>query len=90
MNEKEDSSIRAVLLQGSQTSLVVFQVLLHVTRLDLEDVYHDADMLEYSRLLDGEVGIHEGILTTAIPEIQNEVAKKANVVLLDVDSSAKT
>lgn len=90
MHKEEDGSIRAVLLQGTQTCLVVVQVLLHVASLDLKDVNHDADVLKDGRLLDGQVGIHESVLTATIPEVQDEVAKEADMILFDIDSRTKT
>ena len=46
-------------------------------------------MLEDGRALRREVRIHEGILTAAVPEVENEIAEEADVVLLDVDGRAE-
>ena len=45
-------------------------------------------MREYSGALRGKIGVHEGVLTTAVPQVEDEVSKKANVVLLNVDGGA--
>ena len=46
-------------------------------------------MREDSRLLRREIGIHEGILTAAVPKIENQVAKESDMVLLDINGSPK-
>ena len=35
-----------------------------------------------------KVVLHEGFLPTAVPEVENEVSKEADVGMLDVDSSS--
>ena len=90
VHQEEDGRIRTVLLQCCQASLVVVQVFLHIARLDFEDVYHDADVLEDRSLLYRQVGIHERVLTATVPEVQNEVTKEAKVVLFDVYRCTKT
>ena len=46
-------------------------------------------MLEDGRALRREVGIHKGILTTAVPEVEDEIAEEADVVLFDIDGRAE-
>ena len=46
-------------------------------------------MLEDRRALRREVGVHKGILTAAVPEVEDEIAEEADVVLFDVDGRAE-
>lgn len=85
MEQEEDARVRAVLLQRVEAVAVVDEVLGHVAALDLENVNEDADVLEDGRALGGEVDVHEGVLSTTVPEIEDKVAEKADMVLLDVD-----
>ena len=88
--KKEDGCIRAELLQRCQARLIVVEVLLHVSRLNFEDIDHDTDVLEDGTLLNGEVRVHECILTATVPEVQYKVAQEAEMVLLDVYRRPKT
>jgi hypothetical protein len=45
-------------------------------------------MREYSGALRGKIGVHEGVLATTVPQVEDEVSKKADMVLLDVDGGA--
>lgn len=42
-------------------------------------------MLEYRRALGGKVAVHEGILATTVPEVENQVTEEADVILFYVD-----
>jgi hypothetical protein len=57
----------------------------HLARLNVEHVDENADVLEDSGALGGEIRVHEGVLAAAVPEVEYEVAEEADVVLLDVD-----
>lgn len=46
-------------------------------------------MLEYRRPLGGEVAIHERILTAAVPKVEDQITKKADMVLFHVDGCTK-
>lgn len=85
MHEREDDGVRAVAPQRGEALAVVAHVLRDVARGDVEDVDEDADVLEDRRLLGGQVRVHEGVLAAAVPEVEDEVAEEADVVLLDVD-----
>jgi hypothetical protein len=37
----------------------------------------------------GEVVLHEGLLTTAIPEIERQIAEKSDVRMLDIDCGSQ-
>ena len=69
---------------------VVLEVFRSFLRLNVEDVDEHADLLKYSGTLGGEVRVHKGVLASAVPEIENEVAEKADVVLLDVNGGAES
>ena len=47
-------------------------------------------MGEDGKLLGGKIRVHKRVLTATIPEVENEVAEEANVVLLDVDGRAES
>ena len=47
-------------------------------------------MLKDSGTLSCEVGVHERILATAVPEVQDEVAEKADVILFNIDCSTES
>ena len=89
MYEKEDARLRRVLLQRVQAIAIVRRVLCRVMRADLEDVYQHTDVLEDGRALGRQVRVHERVLAAAVPEVEDEVSKKADVVLLDVDGRAE-
>lgn len=46
-------------------------------------------MREYSGTLRRKIGVHKCVLTTAVPQVEDEVSEKPNVVLLNVDGSAQ-
>ena len=87
--EKEDARLRRVLLQRVQAIAIVRRVLGRVMRADLEDVYQHTDVLEDGRALGRQVRVHERVLAAAVPEVEDEITKKADVVLLDVDGRAE-
>lgn len=89
MDQQEDRCFGAVRPQSVKAVAVVFQVLVHLPRLCIKDVYHDANVFEDGRALGGEVRVHESILATAIPEIEDKVAQEPDVVLLYVDCGTK-
>lgn len=89
VHEEEHRRLRRVLLQRVEAVAVVRRVLGGVVRADLEDVDEHADVLKDRRALRREVGVHEGILPAAVPEVEDEVAEEAHVVLLDVDGRAE-
>jgi hypothetical protein len=76
--------------QSVNTVAEVLQVLCRVSRLDVKDVDHDANLLEYGRPLCAEIRVHVGVLTATVPEVQNEISEKTNMVLFDVYGGTKT
>lgn len=90
VHEQKHRGVRAEVAQPVETVAVILEVLIHLARLDVEHVDEDADVLEDSRALGGEVRVHEGVLAAAVPEVEDEVAEEADVVLLDVDGRAET
>ena len=40
--------------------------------------------------MSGEIAVHEGILTAAVPEVEDEISEKANMVLLDVNGGTQS
>jgi hypothetical protein len=56
--------------------------------LDVKDIYHDADLLENDRALGCKVRIHEGVLASTVPEVEDEIAKEPDMVLFNVDCCA--
>ena len=89
MHEEEDRRLGRVLLQRVEAVAIIRRVLDSVMRADLENVYQHADVLEDGRALRREVRVHERVLPAAVPEVEDEVAQEADVVLLDVDGRAE-
>src|SRR5216684_8374089 len=85
VHKKEYRRFRRILLQRIEAVAVVCCVLDSIMRANLENVNQHADLLEDSRALRREVGIHKGVLTAAVPEVEDEVSEEADVVLLDID-----
>ena len=89
VHEEEDGRLGRVALQRLEAVAVVRGVLGGVVRAHLEDVDQHADVLEDRRALRREVRVHERVLPAAVPEVEDEVAQEAHVVLLDVDGRAE-
>lgn len=89
MHQQKHACAGTELSQPLQAIAVVFQILIGLAALDIEDIYHDTDVLEDGRALGSKVGVHEGVLATTIPEVKDEVTEKTNVILLNVDGGAK-
>lgn len=89
MYEQKYGCVWAVLSESCHAVAIILEVLGHFARLHIKNIYHDADLFEDSAPLCSEIRVHERVLTSAIPEIQNEVAQKADVILLNIDSSAQ-
>jgi hypothetical protein len=89
VHEEKHGRLGRMLLQRIDAITVVRGVLDRVVRADLENVDQHADVLEDRRALGGQVRVHERVLTAAVPEVEDEVAQEAHVVLLDVDGRAE-
>lgn len=89
VHEQKYGGIGGVLLQRIKTVTVVLRVFGCVARADFEDVDEHPDVLEDGRALRGEVRVHERVLASAVPEVEDEVAEEPDVVLLDIDGRAK-
>ena len=90
VHQKKHVRIFAELRQPLQAVLIVLQILFHLAGLDIEHIDHHPYMREDDGALRTQVRIHECILATTVPEIEDEVAEEADVVLLDVNRSAET
>lgn len=92
VHKKKHRRFGRVFLQRVKAVAVIRRVLDSIVRadLDLENVNEHTDVLEDRRALRREVGIHKGILTAAVPEVEDEIAEEADVVLFDVDGRAET
>jgi len=89
VHKKEHRHFWQVLLQRVEAVTVICCVLDSIMRADLENVNQHADLLEDGRALRREVRVHEGILTAAVPEVEDKVAEETDVVLLDIDGRAE-
>ena len=89
VHEQEHRRFGRVFLQRVEAVAVIRRVLDGVVRADLENVNQHADLLEDGRALRREVGIHKGVLAAAVPEVEDEIAEEADVVLFDVDGRAE-
>lgn len=85
VHQQEDGGIRAELSQAFQTVTIVDQIFLSLSTFDVEDINQDTDVLEDGGPLRGKIAVHEGVLSAAVPEVEDEVAQESNMVLLDVD-----
>jgi hypothetical protein len=56
----------------------------------VENVNENADLLKYGWTLCGEVRVHEGVLASAVPEVENEVTEETNMVLFDVNCGTES
>jgi len=56
----------------------------------VENVNENADLLKYGGTLSGEVRVHEGVLASAVPEVENEVTEETNMVLFDVNGGTES
>ena len=89
MHEQENGRVGGVLLERIETVAIVLSVFGAVARADFEDVDEHPDVLEDGRALRGEVRVHERVLSSAVPEVENKVAEEPDVVLLDIDGRAE-
>lgn len=89
VHEQEDFGLWAVLLQPFNTVTIIFEILDSFSCLDIKDINQHRDVLKYRRTLGGKIIVHEGILTTAVPKVENQVTKEADVILFHVDSCAE-
>ena len=89
VHKKEHRRFGRVFLQCIEAVAVIRCVLDSIMRADLKHVNQHADLLEDGRALRREVGIHKGILTAAVPEVENEIAEEADVILFDIDGRAE-
>lgn len=60
-------------------------VVVQLTALHVEHVDEHFDIPEDVVLLRRKVLLHERLLSATVPEIQHQIAQKANVRVLDVD-----
>lgn len=58
---------------------------LRTVALDIKNIDEHLHVPEDVIPLIGEVVLHEGLLTTAIPEIEGQVAEKSDVRMFDID-----
>lgn len=89
VHEKEDSGFRTELSESLQTVAIVVQVFGHLAALHVKNVDEHANVLKDGGPLGGKIAVHEGILSTAVPKVEDEVAQESNMVLLDVDGGAQ-
>jgi hypothetical protein len=89
VHQQEHGSIGGVLLERVETVAVVLRVFGGIARADFEDVDEHPDMLKDGRALCGEVRVHERVLSSAVPEVEYEVPKEPDVVLLDINGRAE-
>ena len=89
VHEQENGRVGGVLLERIETVAIVLSVFGAVARADFEDVDEHPDVLEDGRALRGEVRVHERVLSSAVPEVEDEVAEEPDVVLLYIDGRAE-
>lgn len=90
MHEQEHFGVCAILPQPFNTVPVIIKVLQRLSCLDIKDVNQHRDMLEYRGSLGGKIAVHERILATAVPEVEDQVTEEANMILLYVDRCAES
>ena len=89
MHEQEDLGLGAILLQSIDAVAIIVEILEGFSCLNIKDVDQYRDVLKYRRPLGGEVAVHERVLTTAIPEVEDQVPEEADMVLFYVDGCTK-
>ena len=89
--ETKDFGFVRVSLECFNTHGEILDVLLHLAALDVKDVYEHRHVAENVVSLRLKVGLHVRILSTAVPEVEDEVPKESNVRMLNVlrNSTAK-
>ena len=90
MYEAEYLCVSRVFPDGFETRLIILNVLLHLSTLHVEHVDQHGDVLKYIIPLRGEVVLHERLLSTAIPQVEHEVAEETYVRVFHVDSRTET
>ena len=85
VHKQKYGGIGGVLLECIKRIAVVLGVFGGVACADFENVDEHPDVLEDSGALGGEVRVHERVLASAVPEVENKVSEEPDVVLLDID-----
>lgn len=63
----------------------MIEVLLGTVALDVKDINQQLDAAKDGLAVALEVALVEGVLAAAIPQVEDEVAQEADVVVLDVE-----
>ncbi|CAM9184578.1 unnamed protein product, partial [Heterosigma akashiwo] len=85
VHQDEHLGVRRVLLHRLQHALVVREVLLQLGALDVEHVDEHLHAAEDQVPLGVEVGLVEGVLAAAVPQVQHQPAEEAHVRVLHVE-----
>lgn len=90
MYENKDIGILIVLLDATQCQLPIFKALLQSLPMifNLEDIDKHLYSPEDGLLLDEEILLHEGILSSAIPQVERQCAHELELMLLSFDCIA--
>lgn len=88
--KEEDGRIRAELPQPFKAFSIVVQVFVHLAALHVKNIDEDPNVLEDSCSLRGEITVHEGILSAAVPQVEDEVPQETNMILLNVNGRTES
>jgi len=90
MNQEEDGGLWAIVVQTGHAIAKILRILDCLSRLHIEDVDHNPDLLKDCGSLHGKIRVHERVLSSAVPEVEDKVAEKTDVILFDIYGRAKT
>lgn len=88
--ENEDVCVLVVLLDAAQRQLPILEALLQPLPMifNLEDIDKHLHSAEDGLLLDQEILLHEGVLSSAIPQVEGQRPHELELVLLPFDRVA--
>ena len=85
MNQDENPCLGTVLLNCLEDPGKMVKILLGAVGFNIKDVDQQLDGAEDGLTIPLEVGFVEGILATAIPQVQDEIAKETDMMMLNVE-----
>ena len=84
MNQNKYRCVGAVLLHRFKNSIEKCNIILQITRVDVEDIDQHLNIPENSISLRVKVTLIEAVLATAVPQIKCQVAKETNMSMLNI------
>mmetsp|Transcript_15183 Transcript_15183/g.34981 ORF Transcript_15183/g.34981 Transcript_15183/m.34981 type:complete len:338 (-) Transcript_15183:133-1146(-) len=89
VDEQKDPGVRGVLLDGLQDTAKVVKVLLGRLALDVKDVDEELDAAKDGFPVTLEIRLVKGVLSAAVPQVEDQSAQKSDVVVFDVEGGGQ-